>query len=980
MATVTLGMKAMGQGASSETVNWDQEKDANTVLMELDKGLRSVKVGEQCESIVRFPRLFEKYPFPILINSAFLKLADVFRVGTNTLRLCILKVAQQSQRHHEKIINVDEFVRRIFQVIHSNDPLARAITLRTLGSTAHVISERKNIHHSIINGLDSHDAVELEAAISAAADFAAVSKSFADGICGKLAQMIDGLATPVDMKLKLIPVFQHMHHDAMTSSRVRELCTSLLPLYPARKFVLVTLDTMSRLAAKSLIDIPQQVELLLNYLKMDSRKAVKAIAIHNLELLAKQGPHMWTTENVNNVCGILLDTPCERLQMAALQLLIALSTTVAVTKLSTEEDSPIVRCCLQFSYSTEIQIAALGAKLWSHLAQHAVKTKTEDQSRAVLEGASLALESVVTVASSEKSFHSLQGLKSSLICVVELASCSQALAHRFIEVIIFYVNLMPAEYAVLLYECLSAISSKPNNLLPSLVPDFMQCLSTALGTPSTSQRNKVLVALVTLIFQATLEDGLQEDCKKLVEETAGDVDGWTCYKLGRQAARYGHHNVAAILFQDLATKVSTGNFFFWLSALSYCSQAESILHDEATTSITHFIRKITYAGVHYQKAISSLKASANPNFPLDFQCEYLDLRTHTLRMYVQVVRACCSFQTSPPPAIATSLALKTGQEVHRCGHVVAQLQKCGQELEDLCERYRKLHQVIFDVDPGTLMTLQIFGQSCQILMHILDSILNQSQSKQSNAGSFGAFSMPFEAVPLEHQAVLATHEEVLSLLNHTLSIQTPVPLAYQHMECIQKACMLLCDVPYCLPRYFFQSLQSTDIKLAISPQPRSPSEPLSIHYDTHLTLKVEGIIQRGMRPGLFRKVSAVKLSVCSSLQSRTVSEGKVSSNTTNYLNQTVQLHNDYFSVQFILEFAVTGIHQVDITAAVMDADGTIWNTGPSSTMLVKSYDEAVHRQQQHQYATQRHHHRASAAAAGVSSSSPASALISAFTS
>ena len=44
-------------------------------------GLRSSKTGEQCEAIVRFPGLFEKYPFPILINSALLKLADVFRVG-----------------------------------------------------------------------------------------------------------------------------------------------------------------------------------------------------------------------------------------------------------------------------------------------------------------------------------------------------------------------------------------------------------------------------------------------------------------------------------------------------------------------------------------------------------------------------------------------------------------------------------------------------------------------------------------------------------------------------------------------------------------------------------------------------------------------------------------------------------------------------------------------------------------------------------
>lgn len=43
--------------------------------------LRSSKIGEQCEAIVRFPKLFEKYPFPILINSSFLKLAEFFQNG-----------------------------------------------------------------------------------------------------------------------------------------------------------------------------------------------------------------------------------------------------------------------------------------------------------------------------------------------------------------------------------------------------------------------------------------------------------------------------------------------------------------------------------------------------------------------------------------------------------------------------------------------------------------------------------------------------------------------------------------------------------------------------------------------------------------------------------------------------------------------------------------------------------------------------------
>lgn len=47
---------------------------------------------------------------------------------------------------------------------------------RTLGSIACIISERKNAHHSVVNGLDSHDAVEVDAAIYAADKFSAMSK------------------------------------------------------------------------------------------------------------------------------------------------------------------------------------------------------------------------------------------------------------------------------------------------------------------------------------------------------------------------------------------------------------------------------------------------------------------------------------------------------------------------------------------------------------------------------------------------------------------------------------------------------------------------------------------------------------------------------------------------------------------------------------------------------------------------------------
>lgn len=94
----------------------------------------------------------------------------------NFLRLCVLRVCQQSEKHLDKISNVEEFVRKVYSVMHSNDPIGRAITLRTFGAVAAIIPERQQIHHSIRRSLDSHDNVEVEAAIYSAVQFAAQSK------------------------------------------------------------------------------------------------------------------------------------------------------------------------------------------------------------------------------------------------------------------------------------------------------------------------------------------------------------------------------------------------------------------------------------------------------------------------------------------------------------------------------------------------------------------------------------------------------------------------------------------------------------------------------------------------------------------------------------------------------------------------------------------------------------------------------------
>lgn len=296
MSSLTVRVNLFNENFLNES-----EQDANSVLTELDKGLRSTKLGVQCEAIVRFPRLFEKYPFPILINSSFLKLAEFFLNGSNLLRFWVLRVCQQSENHLDKILSIDAFVKRIFMVIHSNDPVARALTLRTLGAVSRVIPEKQQVHHALRRALDSHDTVEVEAAIYASGQFAAQSRTFAISMCAKISDMIESLQIPVPMKLQLIPVLRHMHHDANTAALVKRLCLNLLPKYPAESFVVAILASLTELSARTLTGVPDQVNLLLEFMN-DLRKPVRGQALKSLNKLGeKECVHAWPKSAIKDL-------------------------------------------------------------------------------------------------------------------------------------------------------------------------------------------------------------------------------------------------------------------------------------------------------------------------------------------------------------------------------------------------------------------------------------------------------------------------------------------------------------------------------------------------------------------------------------------------------------------------------------------------------------------------------------------------------
>ncbi|KAI1897706.1 hypothetical protein AGOR_G00086040 [Albula goreensis] len=932
----------------SEAGYGEQELDANSALMELDKGLRSGKLGEQCEAVVLFPKLFQKYPFPILINSAFLKLADIFRLGNNFLRLCVLKVTQQSEKHLEKILNVDEFVKRIFSVIHSNDPVARAITLRMLGSMASIIPERKSAHHSIRQSLDSHDNVEVEAAIFAAASFSAQSKDFAAGICNKISEMIQGLDTPVDLKLKLIPTLQHMHHDADLASGSRELLQQLVTSYPSTEMVIVTLHTFTLLATSSLIHIPKQIQLLLSYLREDPRRAVKRLSIQDLKLLAKKAPHLWTRENTQTLCECALSIPYNSLKLGMLSVLSTLSGTIAIKQYfslpaggasAPSRPTDLVRLAQESCYHSNLAVAAHGVTVLSNIA---ISCPEKDVLQ-LEQDTVLGVESLLVICSQDDSPSAQSTLKTALTSLVRLLKSRPHLSQPAVEVLLCQLRCARDPARVLMCHALAAIAMQMPVLGEGMLGDLVDLYRLA-GRPASDKQQELLVTLATVVFVAS-QSSLSAEVKTVIKQQLEEVaNGWTVYRIARQASRMGCHELCSELYQSLRTRVASEHFYFWLNSLKEFSQAEHCLSRLEDGNYSGVMTAIAEALRSYQKGIASLTAASTPLSPLAFQCEFVKLRIAMLQALSQLICTCNSLKTSPPPAIATTIALSSGNELQRCGRISTQMRVSMDEFRNLATRYADLYQSSFDADSATLRNVELQQQSCLLISYVIEAlILDPHTASFPDYGAVGS-----------EQAESEYERRLMSVFNHvleeveSLSRKHP-PVSYLHTGCLCDAVIALLKVPLSFQRYFFQKLQSTSIKLALSPSPRSPTEPIPVQNNQQLTLKVEGVVQHGSAPGLFRKIQSVCLNVSSTLQGKSGQDYKIPLEAkTNEIERRVEPHNDYFSTQFLLNFSILGTHTVTVETSVVDGSGIEWKTGPKSTLSIKSLEDPYSQQLRHQ--------------------------------
>lgn len=187
--------------------------------------------------------------------------------------------------------------------------------------------------------------------------------------------------------------------------------------------------------------------------------------------------------------------------------------------------------------------------------------------------------------------------------------------------------------------------------------------------------------------------------------------------------------------------------------------------------------------------------------------------------------------------------------------------------------------------------------ACAILGHSVETICFVSPSEAPNTPTSGTHP--------ETKYLLAVCRQIKAeLTKNTPSDQqaTQKAITHKHTQFMLNQLEMLMQMSVCIPRYFFQMLQSTSIKLSISPPPRAAGDPVIVPGGSSLVIKVEGVIQHSAKTrGLYRSVDSIHLTLTSQLLTIKAPEFKLPSDTI-VLTQTIKPHRDFFTGNFMVRF------------------------------------------------------------------------------
>ncbi|CAF1302863.1 unnamed protein product [Rotaria magnacalcarata] len=840
--------------------------DPNRLWVEIDRGIRSKEAQRQFEAILKMPGLFKKETTSTtLISAALIKLATLFQEGTNEMRLNVTKVLDRVANQLQKSSMLDDPIKLIYSVMHSNDCIARALTLRALAMMPHILADDVEAHLHIRLALDSNDEIEILAAVKAAKKFIPCSKTFAMSISTKLVSLIEDLTTPLTIKSWLIPLFEHMTHDATVSMKGRQLLISLITKDTTEEFLQIAVPTLARLAVKSHIEIGETVKFFLKFLKLEPRQNCRKLILRHLVPIARCCPIVWLDSTTEDLIAFANDSDDDYARLQVLRIIEALITGGGyITPTSTSDLKKLLQmfiihnnipvayqCC-----STTLRIILKYRNISSMESQNNELFSSHNVLDDLIEHLNTALAVLLT---NVIQANELRELQNTLNLIEQLSRVYNESAQNCIHLLFTTcANVENPELLSYLAKSLVRLSTNHKEIIANETAQLCRLLA----NPSLND-DDVRYNLLALFVLSNPNNDINE-----IHEHVKQLSPWKCFLLARWCIRHCLFKLAIDLLQIVINCVNISIHEIWLQTLMDICRAEERLQTAMNSSkddLQVLCENIAEAGSFYESSLITMpttvsiddnKHSIDATF--DFERAYCDIRSSIIHQFYELIHVIYQYDLG---MISFDLLGKR------------MLSIMAKRFSTISSKIDDIQQSCFDGDAQTLWCLTFNRFLCDFIFAVIERIVRHV-SLDKTTWEDRLDEMSWRDGFTEQMFIRFRHvvDFVCTRLQSKKTTKKNVNVD-EELAILQYLASSLITIPPPIPRMFFQKLQQTVVKLVVSP---NENEDRPVHEsDALLPVQIHGEIDATYHYLPLRTVKQVFVEVLTSQQMNKKNKSKV---------------------------------------------------------------------------------------------------------
>uniref|UniRef100_A0A1I8BYA6 Integrator complex subunit 7 n=1 Tax=Meloidogyne hapla TaxID=6305 RepID=A0A1I8BYA6_MELHA len=335
----------------------------------------------------------------------------------------------------------------------------------------------------------------------------------------------------------------------------------------------------------------------------------------------------------------------------------------------------------------------------------------------------------------------------------------------------------------------------------------------------------VFTILLSTLSSSLLNQSNNQNLANFAEQIISNkFNYWTIYKIARSALRFGHWRYLALpLLERIQTSCESIETESWISSLIYICKAQpsafnmdELANSESNLQFASLNLKVSFLG------------STEKSQPFGFAVDYVNCLESTFRGIRSILT------TFNVTRLLNSEKRQT--VIQSLGTFCNPIVDARQQWVSLCSRS-------FDADTQTLLQMGLMIRMCLLIEQYLGIIYDSGTGTKLSDISMEDLG---ESTQKNFKASAQT-QGFLELLcwarNELIASHSSDPDPIRGLKMLVDILQCLVDFPLGLPRFFFQRVQFTRIRLIISPQPSDGHGVFKVSSMDLLPVVIEGIIE-----------------------------------------------------------------------------------------------------------------------------------------